>query len=294
MLPTRSIDIVEYLMRYPLTAEMLLRTSAAWERPYTNRTQLKRDLKALVDAGAIGRQEVPAIGMGRNVFLYHLKPRACRMFPGFEALNRRDAVFRGFAEAPWHTLAASSFCAEMERSAGETKGSVRILATLRPRQFSAEVNVRTRRGEDRTSLVPDYTHVVSLAGRPRLFFLEIQNRTPVILPVADQSVSRSFQFKLTRYKAFAPRFREHPFVRRVEETFGCRLDGFQVLIVTTRGQAHLRNLMTATRNPEHDGLFLFSTLNDASRGNVFGSPVWTLASGKRISLLRNATSGMYP
>ncbi len=287
MIPARSIEIITSLLRYPLTAEMILKASNAWKRPYTNSSQTKKDLKQLVNEKFLGRQEIPSIGSGRSAFLYYLKPRACQLVPGLDGLNRHNALFRGFTEAPWHTLAASEFCAELERSAGECRDTVKMLATVRPRQFEAKVTTKTRRGEDNTTLIPDYTQVISFKGKPRLFFLEIQNRTPVIMPVGERSLSRSFQYKLTRYKAFECHFREHPIVQKFEGTFACRFDKFQVLVVTTRGAAHLRNLMMANRSPEFDRMFLFTTLKEASRGNVFRTSIWHLASGKTMSLLRD-------
>ena len=287
MIPMRSIDIITSLLRYPLTAEMLLKASKAWKRPYTNASQVKKDLKLLKDEKLLGRQEIPSIGSGRSAFLYYLKPSACNLIPGLHTINRSNALFRGFTEAPWHTLAASEFCAELERSAGECREEVKILATLRPRQFEAKVTTKTRRGDHLTSLIPDYTQVISIKGKPHLFFLEIQNRTPVIMPVGERSLSRSFQFKLTRYKAFAWHFREHPLVQMFERTFDCRFDYFQVLVVTTRGAAHLRNLMTANRGPEYDPMFLFTTMREASRGNVISTKIWHLSSGKMVNLLKD-------
>lgn len=289
MIPMRSIDIITSLLRYPLTARMLLKVSKAWRRPYTNPSQTKKDLKLLVDRKLLGRQEIPSIGSGRSAFLYYLKPRACQIIPGLDSLNRSNSLFRGFTEAPWHTLAASEFCAELERSAGEcqknAQTNVKVLATLRPRNFKAMVTTRTRRGNDNTALIPDYTQVISIRGKAQLFFLEIQNRTPLIMPVDDRSLSRSFQYKLTRYKVFACHFREHPLVRNFEGTFACRFDRFQVLVVTTRGAAHLRNLMMASRSPEYDRMFLFTTTREASRGNVFSSRIWHLSGGKTVKLL---------
>jgi hypothetical protein len=264
---------------------MLLKASKNWKRPYSNSSQIKKDLKVLVDEKLLGRQEIPSIGSGRSAFLYFLKPRACQLILGLDGLSRRNSLFRGFTEAPWHTLASSEFCAELERSAGECRDAVKILAVLRPRQFEAKVVTRTRRGEDFTSLIPDYTQVIAFNKMPRLFFLEIQNRTPVIMPVGERSLSRSFQFKLTRYKAFAWHFREHHLIQKLEESFSCRFDKFQVLVVTTRGDAHLRNLMMANQSPEYEQMFLFTTLKEASQGNVFSTPMWHQAGVKTAALM---------
>jgi len=282
---SRRAAVVRALLKYPLTAEMLMGASHAWGHPFRSMSRVRETLKSMFDDGYINRQELPLLGQGRSRYLYFLKPKAALIVPEVKAAPRHHALFRGLVEAPYHTLAASEFCAHLERSAGESGGRVEVLATLRPREFTAKVTVTTRAGEDATRLVPDYTQVVAVDGRPRLFFVEIQNNTPLIMPVGADSVTRSFRYKLTRYKSWITRFREDHQVQQLERAFACRFDGFQVLIVTTRGAANMRSLMQASTSRAHDGLFLFTSLDHARAGNVFTQEIWFQSSGKIRSLV---------
>jgi hypothetical protein len=107
-------------MRYPATSEMIHRASEAWANPLGSRSRTKALLKRLFDRHYISRQEIPTPGRGNNPMLYYLSPRASELCPELEELaarvrkGKRCPLFRGLSESPHHTLAASSFCAELE------------------------------------------------------------------------------------------------------------------------------------------------------------------------------------
>lgn len=279
----RNTDIVRLLIRYPMTAEMIFCASRNFEKPYTNYSQVKTDLAELIRRGFLNRQEVPATGRGQKRFLYFLKRKAALLVPEVEDVGRSSAVFRGFTEAPWHTLAVSEFMSRFEASAGQLPGRVKILASIRPRYFEANVVVETARGREATSLVPDYTHIVELDGVFNLLFFELQHKAAVICPVSPQSLNRSFKFKLAKYKAFQRLLQGHHLIQHLQKVLGCRFPGFRVLVATTKSELNRRNLMECARG--YKKMFYFTTMEEAARMNLFSEPAWSLPAGHKRALL---------
>jgi len=284
----RYTDNIKAVIRCPRTTKMIFRASANYSKPYKNIKLVGTDLLKLYKSGFLKRQELPSIGQGKKEFIYCPAPKAKFYVPELEDIHYRNPIYRGITErSPWHSIATSDFISEIERSSGDYKDRIKMLTMLRPREFEAKVTVKSRRGEDKTKLIPDYTLVIEVDGTPKLFFVEVQIQTPVIIPISDNSISRSFQYKLTRYKVFNIHFRTHPIIKAWEEDFNCQFDDFQVMIVTTRGEQHLRNLMRANKNPSYKNMFLFTTTKTIADKNIFLQPIWKTSSSNAFSLLKN-------
>ncbi len=282
---TRDRDIIRMLIRYPLTAEQLLRASLSFERPYTNATQLKADLLDLFRRGILNREPIPSTTRGQKQYYYFLKRKARLILPEVAEIAPRSAVFRGFTESPWHTLATSDFMSHFERSAGELKDRVRVVVPIRPRYFRAKVQVDGPNGLEIVAIEPDYTQVVRFDGEANLFFVEIVNHTAIINPLASQSVTRSFRFKMSKYKALQKVFRGHHIIRSIERSYQCRFKGFRVLVVTTKGEENKHNLLACAKGQGFRKMFYFATMKEVAEGNLFADPVWSLPSGSKRGLL---------
>ncbi|OGF16685.1 MAG: hypothetical protein A2509_00220 [Candidatus Edwardsbacteria bacterium RIFOXYD12_FULL_50_11] len=284
MSDTRRSNIVRSLLKYPLTADLLRVISQAWDTPYRSRSRARSDLAAMVQDGYLGRQPVATTRPGQREYLYFLQPKARLIVPEIEHVAKKTSVFRGFSESsPTHLLAVSQFCACLERSAGEAR--VPIVGVRRPHHFRVSIVASTRRGQERVSLIPDYTFVVPVGVHHEALFLELQNRTAAIMPVRDES-GRSLRFKLAKYRAFAATFRQHFAVQELEAQLGVKLTGFRVLVVTTGDDNTLRALMRANQQRGFDHLFWFSTTAKTAVDNIFTAPIWSLNTRKNQILLR--------
>ncbi len=276
-----------------MTAEMLQRASESWTQPLRTLQRTREVLAGMRKAGLLRSQELPTYGPGRNPRIWFLAPGAARIVPEVGLVSRKNCLLRGFAREPTHSLATSSFCAEVERSAGEHADRFEVLATCRDRHFTAKVIVSARSGEHEGRLAPDHVHLIRIDGTPELFFTEVQVETPLIIPGENspQSIARSFQHKLLRYWSFwkSGRFREHYSVRDLELIYQCRLQRFRTLVVVASDRKdqgrHMRSLMAAISNPRFHDLFLFTTLELARKQNVFTQPIWYRASGNAQTLI---------
>jgi|GEM_PF-5751891 len=195
------------------------------------------------------------------------------IIPEVKDILKKSSVFRGLSDSPWHTLATSKFMSHFEKSAGELKDQVQIVVPIRPRYFRAKVNVVTPQGRENIILEPDYTQVVKINGEANLFFVEIVHHTAVINPMASQSVTRSFRFKMTKYKALQNTFRKHEIIRTIANDYKCSFNGFRVLVVTTRGEENKRNLLACAKKQGHKKMFYFATMEEVGQGNLFRDSV---------------------
>lgn len=274
---TRSRDtyIVKAVLRSPRTARMVYLASVGFEYPYTNFTQVKTDLRRMTDDKLLGRVEVPPQRSGRCEFLYYVRSKAKHLLPELRPFKSTSAVFRvpGTSE---HSLYVSEFVSHLERSAGGLKDCVEILETKQDGCFVAKISMDIDNGERVVRLIPDGTFLVDIGGKVNLFFLELQNRVRSIESATKQSVSKTFQEKLMKYKSFQQDFRKHPFVREAEELYGGRIPGFRVLIVTTKNELNRNRLVTCARAMGYGELFHFATIEEVRKNNVFIDPIWSL------------------
>jgi hypothetical protein len=295
MTRARDTDIVKAVLRSPRTARMIYLASAGFECPYTNFTQVKADLRRMTDDGALGRVEVPPQRSGRCEFLYYPKSKAKRLLPELRPFKSTSAVFRvpGTSE---HSLFVSEFVSHLERGAGGLADRVEILETKRDGCFTAKVLLDADNGEKPVRLIPDNTFLADIGGTVNLFFLELQNHVRSIESSTKQSISKTFQEKLMKYKAFQRDFRQHPFVREAEELYGCRIPGFRVLIVTTKNELNRDRLVTCARSMGYGELFHFATIEEVRRNNVFTDPMWsltTLGENRKAALMDSRPAKRY-
>ena len=285
MSESRRVHVVEALLKYPLTADLLWLLSRSWITPYQSQSRARSDLASMVQDGYLARQPVASIKPGQREFIYFLQPKARLLVPEVEHVAKKTSVFRGFSESsPAHLLYVSRFCAHFERSAFEAH--VPVVAVRRPNHFKVTVVANTRQREERVALIPDYTFVVELGDRHELLFLELQNRTAAILPVRDES-GRSLRFKFAKYRALAKTFRQHFAVQELEAQLGAKFDRFRVLVVTTGDDNTLRALMRANQQHEFANLFWFATMAQVAAGNIFTAPSWSLSTCQNQVILRH-------
>ncbi len=105
----------------------------------------------------------------------------------------------------------------------------------------------------------------------------------MIHPVKPGSTTRSFVFKLRKYKVFLQTFRKHPLIRRMETLLGKPFPGFRVLVVTTRGELNKSNLLHAAK--DYKKLVYLAKLAEIKAGNLFTDPLWSLPNGEHRGLL---------
>lgn len=212
----------------------------------------------------LGRVAIPDTGRGQKPFAYHLARGAAALVPEVADIPKSNSVFHGLGKNPWHALATGEFWSLFEASAA-AHPEVKVLERIRDRQFVAVF-------KDQGKLVPDGTVLVAINGRRKLFFLELVNETSVINPGAEASRARSLLGKLQKYRAFREAQKTHPTWRYLEKAYG-PIGGFQVLLVTTRGNRQY--LMSAAEGSKT--MFLFAELDQLrSRGCLFEEPLWWL------------------
>ncbi len=248
----------------PLTVEGVFRASHAFENPFPNLKRCRAELHAMHRARLLGRAAIPDTGRGQIPFAYFLARGAAALVPAVKDIPKSNSVFHGLGKNPWHALATSEFWSLFEEWAAE-HDEIKILERIRDRQFVANV-------KDHGRLIPDGTALVEINGRRKLFFLELVNETGVINPGAEASRPRSLAGKLDRYRAFSECRRSHPTWQRLEKAYGA-IGGFQVLVVTTRGNcAYLISAAAGSKT-----MFLFAQLEELRAcGCLFEKPVWWL------------------
>jgi hypothetical protein len=215
-------------------------------------------------ARLLGRAPIPDTGRGQKPFAYHLVRGSAALVAEVADIPKSNSVFHGLGKNPWHALATGEFWSLFEAAAAEHP-EVKVLERIRDRQFVAAL-------KEHNKLVPDGTVLMEINGRRKLMFLELVNETGVINPGTEASRRRSLMGKLDRYRAFREAAKRHPTWRHLESAYGT-IGGFQVLVVTTRGNRQY--LISAAEGSKT--MFLFADLNELrSRGCLFEKPVWWL------------------
>jgi DNA-binding MarR family transcriptional regulator len=269
--------ILRLLLDAPMTSEWLLQASAAFPRPYQSLSRVREVLAQLSADGLVRRVPMLETHQGQRRWLYFLAPAAKRLLPELAELRANAGPFHPPRDPRAHALAVAEFVAQVYRSIGQSDGRARLLASLRDGALRAEVQLPEAQSRYQRLIVPDHTFLLELDGQPQLLLLELQNRGAVILPASPQSVTRSFQFKLAKHKAWLAHFREHPVIAQLIAAHG-PLAGFRTLVVTTRSEANLRHLLAAASG--YAKLFYFSTLEQARQHNLLLDPIWELPNGK--------------
>lgn len=261
----RYIDTIRLLAAWsPLTVEGVFRASRAFPEPFSTLKRCREELQQMHRVRLLGRAAIPDTGRGQKPFAYHLARGAAALVPEVADIPKSNSVFYGLGKNPWHALAAGEFWSLFEASAAE-HAEVKILERIRDRQFVAAL-------KEHTKLVPDGAVLVELNGRRKVIFLELVNETGVINPGAEASRARSLMGKLDKYRAFREVCKSHPTWRHLESAYGT-IGGFQVLVVTTRGNCQY--LMSAAEGSRT--MFLFADLSELrSDGCLFEEPVWWL------------------
>ncbi len=282
----RRTEIVEALAKYPLTAPLLLELSAAFAAPLRSLRRAREVLLELHRGGYVERQPLASTRRGEPEQLYFLTRKARRFAPFVAELSTHNAVFRGLADGTEiHDLAAVQVAVLIEKAAAALPGRARVLQVVRPGHFRVPIEIQVRHGrpEERRStrrlLIPDMVFVLELDGRRELVCLELQHHAPVIVGAAGQE--RSFRHKLYRYRELFRRAGEFAEVQRLERLFG-RLN-HRLLVVTTRGPAHLANLIGTAGQQKR---VLFATLEDlAGAGNILANSCWKSATRSAAAIL---------
>lgn len=266
-----------------MTARQIMTASAGFSRPYGSLSVARSDLLDLTRRGWLARQEIPSLGPGQCELIYFLKRKARQLVPELAELPTRSPVFRPVRGSFEHSLAISELVCAIERSAAVSQGRVQLMDYLRDRELRSKVDARPYEIEAR-HLIPDYTWLVRVDRKPQLLFVELQNQGAVISPGRRASIARSFQGKLWRYKVFLDSFGEDPKLRRLLHAHDVeQLPGFRVLVVSTRTEKNLSNLVDAAG--DFRSLFYFATLGTLSQGNLFLDPVWTLPTRARRAIV---------
>lgn len=215
-------------------------------------------------ARLLGRAAIPDTGRGQKPFAYYLAHGAAALVPEVADIPKSNSVFHGLSKNPWHALATGEFWSLFEAWAAEHP-EVKVFERIRDRQFVAAL-------KNHGKLVPDGTVLVEINGRRKLFFLELVNETGIINPGADASRARSLRGKIEKYRAFREVRKSHPTWRLLEKAYGL-IGGFQVLVVTTRGNRQY--VMSAAEGSKT--MFLFAGLDELrSGGCLFEEPLWWL------------------
>ncbi|MDD9944232.1 MAG: hypothetical protein OXU20_24530 [Myxococcales bacterium] len=262
----RHRDIIGLLLRWaPLTAEGIWRASRAFPMPFTSIAKCRAELAEMYRSGLINRAPIPDTGTGQKPYAYFLRRGAAVLVPEVQAVPHSNSLFSGLSRDPFHALAVGEFGSLVEAHAAEHDG-VRLLEHVRDRQWSAPIDFGPAGVKQ---LIPDHTMLLDVAGKRRVLFLELVNRTAVINPGCARSVARSFAFQLEKYRRFNTERRNHPLWKEMERYYG-HIGGFQVLVVTLRD--NVQTLIAAAR--ETRSMFLFAGLDDLGAANLFGDPVW--------------------
>lgn len=248
----------------PLTVDDVFRASRAFAEPFSNLKRCREELHEMHRARLLGRAAIPDTGRGQKPFAYYLARGAMTLVPAVADIPKSNTVFHGLGKNPWHALATGEFWSLFEGWAAE-HAEIKIVERIRDRQFIANV-------ENHGKLIPDGTVLVDINGRRKVFFLELVNETGVINPGAEASRPRSLTGKLERYRAFRESRKNHPTWHRLEKAYG-PIGGFQVLVVTTRGNCEY--LISAAEGSKT--MFLFAQLEELrSGGCLFDEPIWWL------------------
>jgi hypothetical protein len=241
--------------------EGVFRASRAFDEPFSTLKRCREELQAMHRARLLGRTAIPDTGRGQKPYAYHLVRGAQTLAPEVADIPKSNSVFHGLGKNPFHALAASDFWSLFEFSASNHI-AVRVLERLRDRQFVAPLNGHSK-------LEPDGTVLLEINGRRKFVFLELVNETSVINPGTSASRERSLAGKLAKYRAFRGEGKNHPIWHRLEKVYGA-IGGFQVLVVTTRGNCQY--LLTAAEGSR--SMFLFGELAELRSSCVFEDSVW--------------------
>jgi hypothetical protein len=269
-LKRRYIDTIRLLTAYsPLTVEWVFRASRAFEKPFTSVKRCREELQGMHRARLLGRTAIPDTGRGQKPFAYHLARGAAALVPEVANIPRSNSVFHGLGKNPWHALAIGEFFSLFEWSVAEHP-EVKVLERIRDRQFVAPL-------QGYPKLVPDGSVLVEVNGRRKMLFLELVNETAVLNPGAEASRVRSLAGKIDKYRAFRGVAKSHPTWSHLERAYG-PIGGFQVLLVTTRG--NLQYLLSAAEGSKT--MFLFAELDGLRRGGcLLEEPLWWLPTWRR-------------
>ncbi len=228
----------------------------------------KQTLRQLEASRLIASCQIPGIGRGQRPHAYFLRRAARRIVAEVGDIPRSNLVFVGLGSSPWHALAIGELGCHLEAGAADV-GDLQILERIRDRQFIATVELSNHQP---IRLVPDGTLLMRRGGRLKLLFIELVNSTSVINPGATSTRRSSLARQLAKYRAFAGDMTRHPIARRLEDAYG-RIDGFQVLVVSTKENAAY--LATAAKGAR--SMFLFSDLPSIRRfASIFRSSIWRL------------------
>lgn len=261
----RFVETIWLLVAWsPLTVEDVFRASRSFVRPFSSLKRCREELLEMHRARLLGRAAIPDTGMGQKPFAYYLAMGAAALVPEVADIPKSNSVFQGLGKNPWHALATGEFWSRFEASAAE-HAEVQVRERIRDRQFVAPL-------KDHTRLIPDGTVLVEINGRRKFVFLELVHESSVINPGAETSHARSLAEKLEKYRAFRETRKSHPTWLQLERTYG-PIGGFQVLVVTTRGNCSY--LMSAAEGSKT--MFMFAELDELRRHRcIFEEPIWWL------------------
>lgn len=298
MRSTKSSRLSELLYKIFLfqpTRHCIPKLSAGFEKPFKTMTRVNFYIKKLIEDKYIKEQPVKTDADGRKPRLLYLTPRAAEVCPKLREIaahHLKKKHLPGFKPIPVneteHQLGLAEFGAELYASLAKLNPLPQILAELPTGYFKAKVNVYDRKGKIKAKekeIIPDFTLAIRWNHKAYLFFVELQNQTGLIISHSSTTIGRSFQYKLSKYKAFFNSFRNHPEIRRIERTHHCKFEGFKVLIpVIHKSQTHLENLMAANTSNGFDNTFLFAHLENLEDRNLMTEPCWLNRHQKPLSI----------
>ncbi len=236
LLTERDIDILAALDMTPLTAEQLCRLSRAFALPFADTRRVRERLRILAEARRVSAFRYATEGPGAPAY-YVLTPLGYRLLHGPEATlpPRRQFMPIGIARQR-HTFALAEFLVHTAVAAHAVGAKLA--------NHARENAVRLTVGSD--AVVPDAAfQLAPFTGKALSFTVELDNRSE---RVRSDKEADSWQRKVRLYEAYA----DHAPSR------------FRVLLVTTGGEARLRNMLQTARqhakNP-HRALVYGTTLS---------------------------------
>lgn len=218
-LSERDLEILQALERCPLTAGQLLKLSQTFKRPFTTERRVRERLQTLTQNKLTWRWLYATAGAG-SVNYYTLSRLAYRVVYGRDELVLPRRSFGPVSLAhQYHSRSLADFIVHTAVAAHRAAYSFT--------GFCRENTVNVEVGRDR--LYPDCAFkLVSPEGEERNFLVELDNRTE---RVRSGKEVQSWERKIRLFDAYA-------------DQCGFR---FRVLVVTTRSQERVRNILETAR-----------------------------------------------
>lgn len=293
---SRMADLLYQIFLFRPTRSCLPKLSAGFQKPFRSLTRSNAYVSKALREKYIKEQAVKTDTDGKKPRLLYVTPKAGEACPDLKELadyHLHQEALPSFKPVPIneteHQLGLAEFGAELYASIADLPTPIRLLNALPTGHFQAFVDVYDRHGRikaKKAQIIPDFTLAFIYEGKAFLYFIELQHQTGVIIPRSGKSINRSFQHKLSKYKAFSRFFRLHPVIQRMEQAHGYKFSKFRVLIPTIRrSQTHLENLMAANTSKGFDETFFFGRLEALEGKNVLLDSCWQIRGGRSISLL---------